>query len=47
MTLCIYTVNNMIYLNNKDIQIIRSNKKLNFKFHSFYEIIEAIRIQMY
>ena len=36
-----------MYLNDKDIQIIRFNKKLNFKFYSSYEIIEAIRTQTY
>ena len=36
-----------MYLNNKDIWIIRSNKKLNFKFYNSYEIIEAIRMQTY
>ena len=43
----VYTVNDMIYLNNKDIWIIRLNKKLDFKFYSSYKIIEAIEMQTY
>ena len=36
-----------VYLNNKNIKLIRSSKKLNYKYYGPFEIEEPVGKQMY
>ena len=43
----IYTIDDMIHPNEKDICSVQLNKKLKYKFHRLYKILIIIKMQMY